>query len=307
VERRLHRTHRESFQEHPNRRPVRSRISRQDYVKQRSLDIYTFGYETLTYTLQNIENLNFNVRLHNEYYLPYIRRLECPPEMKSFSPEELNDMVKWGVHLMQLLALHELTPNTPTVTTTTTTPPPTVPITLSCNAKEYCFAMTGKHWNIPNDRVNIYLVQQIDRAMAVTSTHQHAWMGDSGSSCHFTNDDTGMFQWKHIKHPIQVSDGSTVYATKLGDIHLEVQQRNGTKCRIALENCKFIPNLATNLFLITQALSKGWKLGNQGWKLGNQGVQITLTKRGQHIKFDTPNSSSNHHDGDNDSRPKTYF
>jgi hypothetical protein len=80
---------------------------------------------------------------------------------------------------------------------------------------EYCFAMTSKPWNF-HHKHNIIPAPPIARPMSVitTSDTRHWWMGDTGSSCHITNDDTGMFQWKHINHPIQVGDGSTIYATK---------------------------------------------------------------------------------------------
>jgi hypothetical protein len=36
----------------------------------------------------------------------------------------------------------------------------------------------NRKWNLKND-VNT----------------EHIWIGDTGASCHFTNDNTGMFQW----------------------------------------------------------------------------------------------------------------
>jgi hypothetical protein len=159
-------------------------------------------------------------------------------------------MVKWRVHLAQLFALNELKPINTTAPSAATTAMDTNrnnKTLLTLFAKEFCFFMTGKKWDIPNiSNFPMCSTPPIGRAMALTTTTRHAWMGDSGSSCHFTKDDTGIFQWKHIKDLIQVAGGSMIYSTKLGNINLEVQQRNGSKCRVTLENCKYIPNLATS-------------------------------------------------------------
>jgi hypothetical protein len=43
----------------------------------------------------------------------------------------------------------------------------------------------SRKWNLKND-VNT----------------EHIWMGDTGASCHFTKDDTSMFQWRKIHEKI---------------------------------------------------------------------------------------------------------
>jgi hypothetical protein len=54
----------------------------------------------------------------------------------------------------------------------------------------------------------------IDKAYHMNQTKDNIWLGDSGASCHFTNDDTGMYEWKSIRHTIGTGDGRTTTATK---------------------------------------------------------------------------------------------
>jgi hypothetical protein len=202
-----------------------------------------FQFHTVPIMLQNMDNMNFNVRLHNEYYLPYIKPSQRPREdLLMFSSYELTLIMRWGIHLIQMFAVTELEPRPPgarqkeieeevarernTVIKSFGDKKPT----------EYCFMTTGKKkWNFhrqPQDR-------------------QHTWVGDSGASCHFTNDDTGMFNWRNINESIGVSDGRDALATKQGTLLVEVQQRNGNKSIITINDCKYVPSLKSNLFSIT--------------------------------------------------------
>ena len=89
-----------------------------------------------------------------------------------------------------------------------------------------------------------------------------------------------MFNVKEIEEPITVGNGQTIMATKIGDKRLLLKQKDGTKRRVTLKNVKVIPQLAPyNLFSITWAL-------NRGFKLGNDGKQITLSKDNFVLKFD---------------------
>jgi hypothetical protein len=70
----------------------------------------------------------------------------------------------------------------------------------------------------------------IDRAYLMIDKKQNVWFGDSGASCHITNNDTGMFNWKTIDDDIGTGDGRSVTAIKEGSIRLKVCQRNGDTC-----------------------------------------------------------------------------
>jgi hypothetical protein len=64
-----------------------------------------------------------------------------------------------------------------------------------------------------------------------------------------------------------------------------VEQPNGTRHVISMENVKFVPEFEDNLFSIGSALACGWKISNKG-------VNITLTNDGTIINFNFLDSSS---------------
>jgi hypothetical protein len=112
--------------------------------------------------------------------------------------------------------------------------------------------------------------QTVDYLMSLVQHQNNNWLADSGASCHFTN--ISQLHNSHTIHEvIQTGDGRKAVAIKQGELTLKVQQQNGASSIITLSDCKYIPNLPLNLFLITQAISKGWKLGNRG-------VHISLAK-----------------------------
>ena len=53
-------------------------------------------------------------------------------------------------------------------------------------------------------------------------------------------------------------------AVATGSYKGTIIQKDGTKIQVTLDNVCFVPNLICNLFSITSALSKGWKLSNDG-------------------------------------------
>ena len=54
---------------------------------------------------------------------------------------------------------------------------------------------------------------------------KNTWIGNSGTSCHITNDETGMFDVIEIQESIQGSSG-TMPATKKGKLQVTIQQVN---------------------------------------------------------------------------------
>ena len=110
--------------------------------------------------------------------------------------------------------------------------------------------------------------------------NKNYFIGDSGASCHMTHSDEGLFNSKDINEPITVGNGQVVMATKIGDKRMSLKQKDGSEHRIILKNVKVIPKLAPyNLFSITWAL-------NRGFKLGNDDKKITLTKGDFKMSFD---------------------
>jgi hypothetical protein len=152
--------------------------------------------------------------------------------------------------------------------------------------KEYCFVMKHLPWNFnqPTQIPQLNCVT-INTAYLARKLRRDIWIGDTGASSHFTNDDTGMFDWTTIHDHIGVGDGNAAVATKQGKLRLQVIQKNGNRCTIVLHNCLYIPDLPTNLFSITTALGKNWQLSNKG-------IYLQLTKDNQQIVFDTIDPTS---------------
>jgi hypothetical protein len=42
------------------------------------------------------------------------------------------------------------------------------------------------------------------------------WLGDTGASCHLTNDDSDMFDVQAVRTPIKVESGKSLMAIKMG-------------------------------------------------------------------------------------------
>ena len=49
------------------------------------------------------------------------------------------------------------------------------------------------------------------------------WIGNSGASCHMTNDDTGMYDFKEIREDLTVGSGKSIIATKIGKLKLNIR------------------------------------------------------------------------------------
>ena len=96
---------------------------------------------------------------------------------------------------------------------------------------------------------------------------ENTWIGDSGASCHMTNDDNGMFDCKQIDEDIMIGNGKPMKATKVGLIRLETMQQDGSIRSFTMTNVKFVPELYCKLFSVTTALDKGFQIGNKGRKI----------------------------------------
>jgi hypothetical protein len=66
-----------------------------------------------------------------------------------------------------------------------------------------------------------------------------------------------MFDVRDIDEKIRVGNGNLLFATKIGNLKLDVTQVNGTNFTITLQGVNFVPDLWVNLFSINQALKKG--------------------------------------------------
>jgi hypothetical protein len=66
---------------------------------------------------------------------------------------------------------------------------------------------------------------------------------------------------------------------KIGDKHLCAIQADGTMSDVVLRNCKYVPDLFTNLFSITKAIQGGCSISNKV-------VNMTLSKADSNLTFD---------------------
>ena len=92
----------------------------------------------------------------------------------------------------------------------------------------------------------------------------NTWIGDSGASCHMTNDDTGMFGTTEIDEIITIGNGKPMRAKKVGSVKFELVQKDGSKRQFVMSNVKFVPELTCKLFSITAALDKSFQIKNKG-------------------------------------------
>lgn len=108
---------------------------------------------------------------------------------------------------------------------------------------------------------------------------KNTWIGDSGASCHITNNDSKMYDVKNIDETVSGVSGG-IQATKIGKVNVQVKQVNGATVNTTLSQVKYCPEATENLFSITSELSNGCKLKS------NEVSNIVLTKGKTRIEFD---------------------
>ena len=106
------------------------------------------------------------------------------------------------------------------------------------------------------------------------------FLGDSGASCHMVHSEDGMTDVKETKSKVTIRNGHTIPATMIGNLKAKYVDQEGNEKNIILHDVKVVPDLAPfNLFSMTTALARGFKLGNEG-------KQIYVQKDGFKLKFD---------------------
>ena len=90
---------------------------------------------------------------------------------------------------------------------------------------------------------------------------KNTWIGDSGASCHTTNNDTSLQDITNIDESIQVSSG-IMPATKKGKLGVKVRQVNGSEQVHTLQPVKFCPKVGANLFSLMCKLLQGSKISS---------------------------------------------
>eukprot|EP00956_Cyclotella_meneghiniana_P039716 scaffold177807_cov69-Cyclotella_meneghiniana.AAC.1 len=86
--------------------------------------------------------------------------------------------------------------------------------------------------------------------------------GDSGASCHITNDDTDMYDVQDIHELIGGIGPDAIVATKMGKKKCVIKQANGSTTEKILYPCKYSKDASDNLYSITSEQSKGATLSS---------------------------------------------
>jgi hypothetical protein len=90
------------------------------------------------------------------------------------------------------------------------------------------------------------------------------WVGDIVESCHYCNDNEGLYEYKSISEEITVRNGNVMIVKKVGKLRCGILQKNGEKLIVTLENVNFNPEFRINLFRIGKSLKNGFNLSNDG-------------------------------------------
>jgi hypothetical protein len=86
---------------------------------------------------------------------------------------------------------------------------------------------------------------------------------DSGALIHTGNIDEGMTDLKLIDSLVQIGNGTSLHATKIGRKHLTVVSKDGSKLNVVLQDYKYVPDLWVNLFALMKCLKNNWNIRNE--------------------------------------------
>jgi hypothetical protein len=103
------------------------------------------------------------------------------------------------------------------------------------------------------------------------------WILDSGASCYYCRSVEGLTDLEEIDESIKIGNGDSMKATKIGNLKCEVIQINGKKFTVTLNDVKYMPSLCVNLFSLSKALKKGFKVGNDGIVVSLNYKHVKLT------------------------------
>ena len=107
----------------------------------------------------------------------------------------------------------------------------------------------------------------------------NVWICDSGATCHMIGNDLGLINTKRIDHQITVGDGRCIKTSKMGDLKLEIMQKEGRNVILTLKDVKVVEVLKFNLFCVSCAIKMGAIMRTEG-------SNLVVEKAGIKIKFD---------------------
>jgi hypothetical protein len=74
------------------------------------------------------------------------------------------------------------------------------------------------------------------------------WIPDSGANCYNYQSVEGLTEFKDINESSKIGNDDSMKATIIGNLKYEVNQINGEKFMIILNDVKHVPNLCVNYF-----------------------------------------------------------
>jgi hypothetical protein len=84
---------------------------------------------------------------------------------------------------------------------------------------------------------------------------KYLWLEESVASYHLTIDTAGMFDCICIHSYLKIGHGKYMYSSRIGKKKVTIVQANGSILDLILCDCKFVPDICINLFIITKALN----------------------------------------------------
>jgi hypothetical protein len=89
----------------------------------------------------------------------------------------------------------------------------------------------------------------------------------------------GLYNLQKEETIVKIGNGLKLKSTTTGTLKGIVEQNDGTRINVILNDMAYVPELTANLFSITKALQNGFKLSNE------ENIMI-LSKGSKTIKFD---------------------
>jgi hypothetical protein len=69
---------------------------------------------------------------------------------------------------------------------------------------------------------------------------ENIWIGDSGASCHYCNNDLGLFDFRDFSERITLGNEKTMEATKIGSLRCNIEQVNGKILHVLLQEVEVL-------------------------------------------------------------------
>ena len=99
----------------------------------------------------------------------------------------------------------------------------------------------------------------VNKSVYGESCQKDRWIIDSGASSHMTNLRNNLFCYTKFDKPelVTLGDGKCVEALGVGEVKVNLFLESGKSKTVMFENCLLVPDLASNLFSVRAAVSRG--------------------------------------------------